>query len=138
MPLGVQCVFWDFGVGEFEFGFLFRGWVGGRAVCGEGVYEVLFVVLFDVGGEGLEAGEDVVGYGEGELLGCFDGEGKGNAEELGRTKETFSWAGGCSFGMEEALTWWDRIRRPQLQMAVLTHLSYPWLRSRPLSQWYPH
>ena len=38
------CV-WDVGCGEFEFGFLFFCGVGGGAVGGEGVEDVLFVVL---------------------------------------------------------------------------------------------
>lgn len=49
--------------------------------------EVLLVVLLDEGGEGLERGQDVVGYGEGELLRGLDVGGEGDAVEL-------SWAGG--------------------------------------------
>lgn len=57
-------VFGDVDGGEFEFGFLLQGWVGGGGVGAELVEEVLFVVLVDAGWEGGEGGEDVVGYAE--------------------------------------------------------------------------
>jgi len=61
---------------------LLGGWVAGGGEGGEGVEEVLFVILLDEGRERLERGEDVVGYGEGELLGGLDGGGEGDAVEL--------------------------------------------------------
>ena len=47
---------------ELDFGFLLLGQVGGWAVGREGVHEVLLVLLVDLGGKGLERGEDVVAY----------------------------------------------------------------------------
>lgn len=84
MALGVGGVVWDLGGGEFELGFLLGGWVAGGGEGGEGVEEVLLVVLLDEGGEGLERGQDVVGYGEGELLRGLDVGGEGDAVELSR------------------------------------------------------
>lgn len=83
MALRVEGVVWDLGVGEFELGFLFGGWVAGGGEGGEGVEEVLLVVLVNEGGEGLEHGQDMVGYGKGELLRGLDVSGEDDAVELG-------------------------------------------------------
>lgn len=64
---GEDGVFGDVDGGEFEFGFLLQRLVGGGCVGAELVEEVLFVVLVDGCGEGVEGGEDVVGYAEGCL-----------------------------------------------------------------------
>lgn len=76
----------DVGGGEFELRFLFQGRVGGRGVGAEGVEEVLSFLLADFLGEGGEGGEDVVGYGEGELGFGREGSGEGGEEELGRAR----------------------------------------------------
>ncbi len=55
-------VFGDVDGGEFEFGFLLEGWVGGGVVGAEVVEEVLFIVLGDGCWERGEGGEEVVGY----------------------------------------------------------------------------
>ena len=75
----------DLGSWEFEFGFLLQGGVGRRGVGAEGVTKVLFVVLANSEGKRCQSGQNVVGYGEGEL--GFGGEGlwEGGAKELGRT-----------------------------------------------------
>lgn len=74
---------WDVGGGEFELCFLLEGRVGGGGVGAEGVEEVLAFLLTDFFGEGDEGGEDVVGYGEGELGFGGEGGGEGGEEELG-------------------------------------------------------
>ena len=57
--------------GELELGALLLGEVGGWRVRAEGVLQVLLVRLRDLGGHGLEGGEDGVGDADGLLrLGC--------------------------------------------------------------------
>ena len=62
LTLGIAGVVWDIGAGKLDLGFLLRGCVGGGSEGGEAVEEVLFVVLVDQGGKGLEGGEDMVAY----------------------------------------------------------------------------
>lgn len=59
---------WDIDRRQLELRLLLECGVGAWSICGELVQDILLVVLLDLGGEGLEGGEDVVGDGEGELL----------------------------------------------------------------------
>ena len=64
---GGGCVFRDIGRGEFDLGFLFQGRVGRRNVGGEGVCEVLLLVLFDSCRERCEGRRKVIGDGKSDL-----------------------------------------------------------------------
>ena len=101
---------------------------------GEGVQEVLFVILLDVGRERFEDGEDVICYGERELPGRLDVGGEGNAVELGGTADVFSCVLVVGLGLEQSLTCWRHTQPPRWNMEVLMHLSCLWPRTHPLSQ----
>ena len=102
LAFGVEGVVCDVGGRELELGFLLGRGVGGEVVGGKGVDEELPVLLVDFGWERGESGEDVEGYGKGELGGGSEGGWKRGAVELGGAVGVIFDDGGlerCSVGV---------------------------------------